>query len=109
MTYLEQCPHKSKQLFVGFHGSGITTNALKQMATKMAQQLPFEFSCHKLRHNFATNYCLDQYEQYGRIDVYSLMAIMGHANIHTTERYMHIATQILASRQHISHLDRIMA
>ena len=109
LSYMEQCPYKSNRLFVSFHGGNITTNALKQMATKMSRQLPFEFSCHKLRHNFATNYCLDQYEQYGRIDVYSLMALMGHSNIHTTERYMHIATQILASRQHISHLDRILA
>lgn len=109
ITYLELCPHESKRIFVNLHGENLTTTALKQMARKMAKELPFEFSCHKLRHNFATNYCLDQYEQYGKIDVYSLMAIMGHESIQTTERYMHIATQILASRQHISHLDRILA
>lgn len=108
LSYLELCPHQSKRLFVNLHGENITTTALKQMARKMAKELPFEFSCHKLRHNFATNYCLDQYEQYGKIDIYSLMAIMGHESLQTTERYMHIATQILASRQHVSHLDRIL-
>lgn len=109
LSYLELCPHKSKRLFVNLHGENMTTTALKQIARKMAKLLPFEFTCHKLRHNFATNYCLDQYEQYGKIDVYSLMAIMGHESLQTTERYMHIARQILASRQHVSHLDRILA
>lgn len=107
--YLAKCPYRSKRLFISLYGEDITTNALKIMARKISDKLPFEFSCHKLRHNFATNYCLDQYEQYGKIDIYSLMVIMGHENIKTTERYMHIATQILASRQSISHLDKILA
>lgn len=107
--YLSKCPYNSKRLFISLYGENITTNALKIMARKIADRLPFEFSCHKLRHNFATNYCLDQYEQYGKIDIYSLMVIMGHENIKTTERYMHIAIQILASRQSISHLDKILA
>lgn len=107
--YLAMCPYRSGKVFVSLYGEEITTNALKIMARKISDKLPFEFSCHKLRHNFATNYCLDQYEQYGKIDIYSLMVIMGHENIKTTERYMHIATQILASRQSISHLDKILA
>ena len=107
--YLSKCPHNSKHLFVSLYGEGITTNALKILARKISDKLPFEFSCHKLRHNFATNYCIDQYEHYGRIDIYSLMIIMGHENIKTTERYMHVAMQILASRQNISHLDKILA
>lgn len=107
--YLNACPHTSKRLFISLYGEDITTNALKIMARKISDKLPFEFSCHKLRHNFATNYCVDQFEQYGRIDIYSLMTIMGHENIKTTERYMHVAMQILASRQHISHLDKIFA
>lgn len=107
--YLNVCPYQSKHVFISLYGENITTNALKIIARKISDKLPFEFSCHKLRHNFATNYCLDQYEQYGKIDIYSLMVIMGHENIKTTERYMHIATQILASRQSISHLDKILA
>lgn len=107
--YLAMCPHKSKRVFVALHGENISTNALKLMASKISAKLPFEFSCHKLRHNFATNYCIDQFEKHGRIDIYSLMTIMGHENIKTTERYMHVAMQILASRQNISHLDKILA
>lgn len=107
--YLNKCPYKSKHVFISLYGENITTNALKIMARKISDSLPFEFSCHKLRHNFATNYCIDQFEKYGRIDIYSLMTIMGHENIKTTERYMHVAMQILASRQNISHLDKVLA
>lgn len=107
--YMRSCPYSLEHLFVSRIGEPVTPNTLKKMIGKIARKLPFELSCHKLRHNFATNYCLDQYDQYGKIDIYSLMSIMGHENIKTTERYMHIATQILASKQHISHLDRILA
>lgn len=107
--YLQICPYASAQLFVSRRGDSVTPDSLKHIIGKIAKKLPFEFSCHKLRHNFATNYCLDQYQIHGQIDIYSLMAIMGHENVKTTERYLHFAMQIIASRQHISHLDRIMA
>lgn len=106
--YLQICPYASTQLFIGRRGGAVTPDSLKHLIGKIGKKLPFEFSCHKLRHNFATNYCLDQFQLYGRIDIYSLMAIMGHENVKTTERYLHFAMQILESRQHISHLDRIM-
>jgi len=44
--------------------------------TKLANRLPFEFSCHKLRHNFATNYCIDEYIQRGQVDIYKLMILL---------------------------------
>jgi len=107
--YLQACPYDSVQLFVGRRGDKLTPDSLKHLIGKIGKKLPFPFSCHKLRHNFATNYCVDQYQYNGQIDIYSLMAIMGHENVKTTERYLHFAMQFLASRQHISHLDRIMA
>lgn len=106
--YLNICPFESEWLFVARRNGNVTNNSLKLLISKLGKNLPFEFSCHKLRHNFATNYCIDQYEQFGRVDIYSLMAIMGHENIKTTERYLHFAMQIWASKQHISHLDKIM-
>ena len=42
------------------------------------------------------------------MDAYSLMYTMGHENIETTERYIHIAKEILASKNHISHVDKIL-
>lgn len=107
--YLVLCPHESKHVFVGRRAERVTPNTLKQFMYKIACKLPFEFSCHKLRHNFATNYCIDQYERNGNVDIYSLKALMGHENIDTTERYLHFAMEIIASRQHISHLDKIMS
>lgn len=106
--YLSICPYESEWLFVARRDGKITNNTLKLLVSKLAKNLPFEFSCHKLRHNFATNYCIDQYEEFGRVDIYSLMAIMGHEDVKTTERYLHFAMQILASKQHVSHLDKIM-
>lgn len=106
-AYLEKCPYRSEFLFVGRRGEPITTNAIKLLVSKIAQKVPFDISSHKLRHNFGTNTCIDQYQQRGQMDVYGLKAIMGHESIKTTEGYMHHASEILASRHHISHLDLI--
>ena len=106
--YMELCPYKSQYVFVDRYGAELTCNSVKILVYKIAKQLPFEFSSHKLRHNFATNYCLDQYEKKGQIDIYSLKALMGHSDIETTERYLHLAMEIIASRNSISHLDKIL-
>lgn len=79
----------------------------KKLVSKMAKKLPFELSSHKLRHNFATNYCLDQYNAYGQVDIYRLMYLMGHEDVSTTRRYLHFANEILASKGCISHVDAI--
>lgn len=106
--YRSACPYDtSKTLLVGRYGEPFTDNALKQLVAKLAAKLPFEFSCHKLRHNFATNFCLDMYEEKGHMDAYSLQIILGHAEIQTTMRYIHHAQQIVASRAHISHMDKL--
>ena len=69
--------------------------------------LKWYLSSHRLRHNFATNYCIDQYETNGSIDIYRLMYLMGHEDVETTRRYLHFAYEILASRGCISHLDML--
>lgn len=107
--YLELCPCDGRKwLFCSRYGERLTPNAVKLFMRKMAAQLPFEFSSHKLRHNFATNYCLDQLERCNVVDTYSLMILMGHESIETTERYVHIAKEILASKNCISHVDSIL-
>ncbi len=106
-AYLDKCPYSTNHIFVTFHGEPMTCNAVKLFVSKLADKLPFDLSSHKLRHNFATNYCIDQYEKYGKIDIYQLKAIMGHEDIATTERYLHVANEIIASRACISHLDKI--
>lgn len=107
LRYLENCPYKGEYLFLNRYGKQMTNNSVKLFIGKLAQELPFEFSSHKLRHNFATNYCIDQYEKFGRIDIYRLAYIMGHEDVETTKRYLHMANEILASKESISHLDMV--
>lgn len=85
----------------------ITRNAIKLLLNKLSRQLPFEFSAHKLRHNFATNYCIDEYNRTGSMDIYKLKTLLGHEEIETTMRYMHLANQIIISNTKSSHLDLI--
>lgn len=108
-VYQDACPYSdSERVFVGRRGQNLTCDAVKHMISKLAAKLPFEFSSHKLRHNFATNYCLDQYEHYGQVDIYRLMILMGHEDINTTRRYLHFANQLIAVKTNISHIDGIL-
>jgi site-specific recombinase XerD len=106
-AYLKECPYMLNYAFATTHGEPLSRNSVKLFVSKLSQALPFEFSSHKLRHNFATNYCLDQYETHGTVDIYRLMALLGHEDISTTRRYLHLANQILATRSNISHLDKV--
>lgn len=106
--YKGACPYETDKVFVNRHGEPLTCNAVKLFMSRLANGLPFELSSHKLRHNFATNYCIDQYEKYGRVDIYQLMYLMGHEEIETTQRYLHFAMEIIAARGAISHLDNIL-
>ena len=106
--YLDGCPFVSDYVFVDLNGDPLSGNAVRLFVSRLAASLPFELSSHKLRHNFATNYCLDQYRQNGQVDIYRLMYLMGHEDVSTTRRYLHMANEILASQSHISHLDNII-
>lgn len=110
--YLQICPIQitlKDYLFVTKDKQPITTNAIKLMVTKLSRKLPFDISSHKLRHNFATNYCLDQYSKFGQIDIYQLMYLLGHEDVKTTSRYLHFAYEIIATMNSISHVDAVMA
>ncbi len=106
--YYDLCPFTSDKVFVGRHGQPLTCNAVKLLVTKISNSLPFDVSSHKLRHNFATNFCLDQYEKYGRVDIYQLMILLGHEDIETTKRYLHLANEIIGAKNCISHLDLVL-
>ena len=107
--YLSVRPYDLPVVFLSIHGQPISCGAIKSMTGDMQKRLPFEFSSHKLRHNFATNYLVDQYHQCGHMDVYQLMSIMGHESLSTTKRYLHEAQAIIAASSSISHLDMIFA
>lgn len=107
--YKELCPYKNRSLVLcALDGTPLCPNAIKLMIQKLKKHLPFELSSHKLRHNFATNYCLDQYEQYGHVDSLSLKIVMGHSTLQTTEKYIHFATGLMAAKSSRSHLDKIV-
>lgn len=106
--YRAICPFDSEMAFVTKTGVAMKTNTVKLMVTKLGKKLPFDISSHKFRHNFATNYCLDMYYKNGNIDIYRLMIIMGHEDVSTTRRYLHLANEIIASSECLSHLDSIL-
>lgn len=106
--YRKLCPYTAEYFFVGRRGIEVTTDSVKHFIFRLAKKLPFAFSSHRLRHNFATNYCLNQYEKYGHVDLYRLMILMGHEDIETTRLYLHHANQIIASVTAISHLDKVL-
>lgn len=106
--YLLQCPYKDvAYVFVNKLGKPLSCNAIKVFANRLKHQLPFEFSSHKLRHNFATNYCIDHIHDSGNTNVYDLSIIMGHESIETTKKYEHFAHEMLALQNRISHLDKV--
>jgi integrase/recombinase XerD len=60
------------------------------------------FGWHRLRHTFATNYL-----RYGG-DIVRLSMVLGHTQITTTQRYLHLLTEDLsASHQKVSILNRL--
>lgn len=107
--YLRQCPYESDYVFIERRGERLSANAIKLFMSRLNKRLPFDVSSHKLRHNFATNYCLDQYQKFGYMDAYRLKAIMGHNELTTTLGYIHEAEGIIASRESISHMDNVIS
>lgn len=108
--YMDACPYPLEDsMFLEHDGSPLSKNAIRLTVRRLAKKLPFPLSSHKLRHNFATNYCLDKIEQDGQVDAFTLKMLMGHSEISTTERYIHCAMELLAVKSTISHLDRLFA
>jgi site-specific recombinase XerD len=104
--YRSQCPYKdTTYVFVDKYGNPMTCNAVKLFVNRLQRKLPFQLSSHRLRHNFATNFCIDHVKKTGRSDVYDLSILMGHESIETTKKYEHFAHEIIAAENNISHLD----
>ncbi len=108
--YLSACPFHTIYLFCNRRGERITTNTVKQFMQKLKKKTKYKnLSSHKLRHNFATNYCINQYKKNGNVDIYKLVEIMGHEDVETTRIYLHMAQKYIASSGFISQLDTISA
>ncbi len=104
--YLDLCPFKkSKYVFLDRRGNFLSCNAVRLFVYRLERKLPFPFSSHKLRHNFATNFCIDNINAKGDSCVYDLSVLMGHESIETTKKYEHFAHELIAAKNNISHLD----
>lgn len=97
----------SVSLFLTRTAQPLTTNTIKMLFQRITETVGYPVSSHRLRHNFATNYLLDSYDKNGWFDCYSLMVLLGHEDIRTTERYLHYCQQLVACRNAHSHLDKI--
>lgn len=104
-TYLEACPFTATSLFVERNGASLSTNAIKLMVQKLRKASGIDFSSHKLRHNFATNYVIDSLHATGQCDAFTLQTLLGHENIKTTEQYLHYGKNLVAAENGHSHLD----
>ena len=94
---------KSEFVFADFGGVRCekrnTSTSLYLLQRKLG--LPM-FGWHRLRHTFATNYL----RQGG--DIVRLSMVLGHSQITTTQRYLHLLTEDLsASHQKVSILNRL--
>lgn len=106
--YQRQCPfEKLPYVFLDRRGAQLSGNAIRLFVYRLEKQLPFKLSSHKLRHNFATNFCIDNVKEKGNTCVYDLSILMGHESIETTKKYEHFAHEIIASENSISHLDNV--
>lgn len=93
----------NEPLFISENNGRCTDNLIKQMFKRLKKQSEMpRLHPHLLRHTFATYYIADGG------DLETLRLILGHANIQTTQRYLHMAaTLALQTSRHTSHLDKI--
>ena len=107
--YLNICPFKdSPYVFLGRLGNPISTTTVKVFMNRLKHQTGLDLSSHKLRHNFATNFCIDNLRENGSSHVYDLSILLGHESIETTKVYEHFAHSMIAAECRISHLDKIL-
>jgi len=85
----------------------INDNTIKLMIHELSAGTGIKFSAHTLRHNFATNWCIDEYNRSGTIDIYRLQILLGHEDLKTTLIYVHMAEEFLIAASNVSHLDYI--
>lgn len=108
LKYLSICPsHGYKTVFISYRLEPLTPNAVENIFYRIRKKTKFKICAHKLRHNFATNWLINQYASTGKADVYQLMMILGHSDVKTTQIYVHMAQQIVLGMNSYSKVDSL--
>jgi site-specific recombinase XerD len=79
----------SKRVFLNYQGEPISERGIRKLVVKYRKEagITKKASCHTLRHTFAT------YKAEKGLSAYQLQQWLGHANLNTTQIYVHLGKQ----------------
>jgi site-specific recombinase XerD len=89
-SYLSVRPESiSSRVFLNYQGDPISERGIRKLVVKYRKEagITKKASCHTLRHTFAT------YKAEKGVSVYQLQQWLGHANLNTTQIYVHLGKQ----------------
>jgi site-specific recombinase XerD len=89
-SYLAIRPEShSRRVFLNYQGEPISERGIRKLVVKYrkAAGITKKASCHTLRHTFAT------YKAEKGVSAYQLQQWLGHANLNTTQIYVHLGKQ----------------
>jgi integrase/recombinase XerC len=89
-SYLAVRPDSiSKEVFLNYMGEPISERGIRKLVVKYRKEagITKKASCHTLRHTFAT------YKAEKGVSAYQLQQWLGHANLNTTQIYVHLGKQ----------------
>jgi integrase/recombinase XerC len=79
----------SERVFLNYQGEPISERGIRKLVVKYRQEagITKKASCHTLRHTFAT------YKAEKGVSAFQLQQWLGHANLNTTQIYVHLGKQ----------------
>jgi site-specific recombinase XerD len=79
----------SPRVFLNYHGEPISERGIRKLVVKYRKEagITKKASCHTLRHTFAT------YKAEKGVSAFQLQQWLGHANLNTTQIYVHLGKQ----------------
>ena len=89
-SYLAMRPDSiSTRVFLNYQGEPISERGIRKLVVKYRKEagITKKASCHTLRHTFAT------YKAEKGVSAYQLQQWLGHANLNTTQIYVHLGKQ----------------
>jgi site-specific recombinase XerD len=89
-SYLGVRPESlSQKVFLNYQGEPISERGIRKLVVKYRKEagITKKASCHTLRHTFAT------YKAEKGVSAYQLQQWLGHANLNTTQIYVHLGKQ----------------